>query len=106
VVGDLPTYKLSQEKASNYLKAKVERLASSETCDSIPTLKRTLAKDGFGNEGDADEPVRSGGVISPAFGEWHLRENLMASSPVYQRRGVERLLMCYRIISAKRQRGI
>jgi hypothetical protein len=60
VVGDLPTYRLSREKTASHLRAKVERLASQETREHIPSLERALARDGFGIESNVDELVRGG----------------------------------------------
>lgn len=44
-------YRYSQEKTTNYLKTKVDRLAKPAICETSSTIVRQLAKDGLMDDG-------------------------------------------------------
>ncbi|KAH9935311.1 ribonuclease H2, subunit B [Fomitopsis serialis] len=51
ITADIVVYRYSQEKTTNYLKTKVDRLAKPAICETSSTIVRQLAKDGLMDDG-------------------------------------------------------
>ncbi|KDQ21843.1 hypothetical protein BOTBODRAFT_99689 [Botryobasidium botryosum FD-172 SS1] len=63
---ELIVYRFSRSKLLDVLRRKTSRLAAAATFDSLPSLKRGLAKDGLGVGTDADENLRQDGRTKTA----------------------------------------